>query len=244
MRFNLGKIGHDFLVFDDVKLSDHFVVRTLDMPLLPTLDANIIEVDGKPGAWFSSLKIGTRDINVGLGILMDTRDRKDIIKAWIDLSDKLAKDKVCKLEIGNGYYVNAMLVGDSETETNGKWSIVNVAFRCFDPYIYGKEHDIALKQGDNKIYVNGKVATYPYIEISGATTTTVTNKNTDEKIRVEKIPSGKKLEIDMENHGCRCNGVYMAADPTISDFWPITPGEVTINVSSGTGTLKYKEVYL
>lgn len=244
MRFNLGKIGHNFLVYDGVNLSDHFVVRTMDMPLLPTITERTIEIDGKPGAWYTGRQIGTRDIVVGLGILNETKKRQDIIKHWIDLSDKLAKDKVCKLEIGNNLYVNAFLVGDTATSTNGKWSIVDITFRCFDPYIYGKEHSVALKAGDNKIIVEGKSATYPTIQLSGATTTTITYKEKDDKIKIPKIPSGKTLIVDMENHNCMAGDVYTPADPTISDFWPIDPGTITINVSSGSGTLKYKEVYL
>lgn len=243
MRMNLGNIGHNFVRFDGVNLSDHFIVRTFDMPLLPTIDANTIEVDGYPGAWFTGRKIGTRDINIGLGILMDTRRRNDIMRAWIDLSDKLTKDKVCKLEIGNGFYVNAFLVGDTATTTNGKWSITTVTFRCFDPYIYKDEHVITLKQGNNSFFVEGKVDTYPLIEITGASTATITNKNTDEQIRIENIPTGT-LVIDMEHHECSSKGVYVPSDPTVSDFWPISPGQCTIGLTSGSGTLKYKEVYL
>lgn len=245
MLRNLGKIGYDFLVYDGVVLSDHFIVRTFNMPLCPTLDPNYIEVDGRPGVWFTGNKIGTRDITVGLGILMDNgQTREDAVKAWVDLSDKLVKNEIKKLEIGNGLYVNAAMVGDSAITTRGDWGIVDVSFRCFDPYVYGADHAVQLKSGDNNFYVEGKLPTFPTIEISGATTTTITNKTTSDKIKVTKIPTGKTVVIDMEHHNCKAGDVYVAADPTISDFWTINPGNVTINVSSGSGTLKYKEVYL
>lgn len=241
---NLGNIGHNFLAYDGVNLSDHFVVRTFDMPILPTIDANMIEIDGKPGAWFMSRKIGTRDIIVGLGILNDTKDRKEIVRRWTDLSNMLQKEKVAKLEIGEGRYVNALLVGESLPETKGKWSIVELTFRCFDPYIYGEEHEQALKAGNNTFNVKGQVSTYPIIEITGATTTTITNQGTGDKIKVSGLSTSNKLVIDMENHICMVGDVYKPADPTISDFWTIDPGNITINVSSGSGTLKYKERYL
>lgn len=243
MRMNFGDVGHNFLIYDGVNLSDHFVVRTVDMPLLPTIDARTVEIDGKPGAWFSGRQIGTRDITVGLGILADSRDRKSIVKAWADLSDKLAKDKVCKLEIGNGLFVNAFVVGDTPTGTNGRWSTTEVTFRCFDPYIYGREHTVPLAQGNNTFPVHGKVPTYPVIEITGASTTTVTYKETDDRIRVERIPKSP-LVIDMANHVCKVGGDYAPADPTVSDFWPLKPGTATVNVTSGTGTLTYREVFL
>lgn len=243
---NLSDIGHNFLVYDGVNLSDYFVVRTFDMPILPTIDANMIEIDGKPGAWFMSRKIGTRDIIVGLGILNDSKDRKDIVRRWTDLSNMLQKEKVAKLEIGEGRYVNALLIGESLPETRGKWSIVELTFRCFDPYIYGEEHTENLTSGNNTFIVKGQVSTYPIIELYGATSTstTITNMRTGDKIRISGITSSSQLVIDMENHNCMIGSTYKPADPTISDFWPIQPGSITINVASAHGTLKYKERYL
>lgn len=244
MKMNLSNIGHTFLKYDGVNLSDNFIVRSVDMPLLPSIDASSIAIDGKAGAWFSKRKIGTRDINVGLGILNDTRDRREILEAWYMLSDKLAKDRVCKLEIGNGKYVNAILIGDTETTTNGRWSTVNVTFRCFDPYIYGENHVESLKTGNNQIFIHGKCPAYPVFNITGASTTTITNVKTGDKIRVEGLSDDQTLSVDMANYSCTVGGIHKPADPTVSDFWPVGPGEVTINLSSGTGSLKYMEVFL
>lgn len=244
MKMNLSNVGHKFLVYDGVNLADHFIVSSVNMPLLPTIDASTIKIDGKPGEWFSKRMIGTRDVSVKLSILNDTRDRRDIMETWFMLSDVIAKDKIGKLEIGNGRYVNAMLVGDTETETNGRFSTVNVAFRCFDPYIYGEEHSATLKTGNNAITVMGKYPTYPTIEITGASTTTLTNSATGEKVRVEGLSSSQTLVINMAEYRCTVNGLYKSADLTVSDFWPIAPGGVTLNLSSGTGTLRYRELYL
>lgn len=244
MKMNLSNIGHNFLVYDGVNLADHFIVRTFDMPLLPGIEASTIKIDGRPGEWFSKRAIGTRDIYVGLGILNDTKDRKDILENWFLLSDKLTKDKPCKLEIGNGYYVNAILVGDTQTTTTGKWSIVEVQFTCYDPYIYGEEHEVSLKTGNNTFNVKGKYSTYPVITINGASTTTITDTKTGDKIRVEDIASGKSLVINMNEHRCLVDGLYKPADLSVSDFWALKPGENTLNLSSGTGTLVYRELYL
>ena len=244
MKMNLSNIGHTFLAYDGVNLSDHFVVKSIDMPLLPTIDAASIAIDGKPGAWFSKRQIGTRDIIVGLGMLNDDRNRKDILQNWIMLSDILAKDTECKLELGDGRYVNAVLVGDTEMEFNGRWSVVNVTFRCFDPYVYGDEHTVSLKQGNNTFNVLGKYPTNPVIKITGASTVTVTDNDTGDKVRVESIASGKTLVIDMGEYRCTIDGLYKSADLTVTDFWPLRPGRNTLNLSSGSGTLTYREVYL
>lgn len=244
MRHNLERVGYKELIFDGVRLSDYFVVRSLNMPLLPTIEANTLQVDGKPGAYYMSRSIGTRDVMVGLGILNDTRSKKEIIKAWIDLSDKLDKEHVCKLEIGNGLYVNAALVGDTATTTNGRWSIVDVTFRCFDPYIYGREHTEQIATGLNAIRVISKAKTYPKFELSGATDITLTNNNTGDRIRVPGLIASQKLTIDMANHVCKIGETYKAADPTVSDFWPIAGGDITLNLSAGSGTMTYREAYL
>lgn len=244
MRMNLSNIGHDFLVYDGVNLADNFTVRTIDMPMLPEIEASSITIDDKAGAWFSKRRMGTRDIIVGLGILNDTKDRKDILETWWMLSDTLAKDKECKLELGNGYYVNAILVGDTNTSTDRRWSIVDVKFRCFDPYIYGEEHTETLKAGNNTINVKGKYPTYPTIKISGATTTTLTDSDTGDKVRVEGIASGKTLVIRMDECRCTVDDLYKMADPTVTDFWPLRAGSNKLNLSSGSGTLTYREVYL
>lgn len=245
MKMNLSDIGHDFVIFDGVNLSDHFVVRTFEMPLLPTIEASSIAIDGKAGEWFSRRKIGTRDINIGFGILNDSKDRKDVLKTWFMLSDYLAKDKVCKLEIGNGLYVNAVLVGDTGTTTNGKWSIVNVTFRCFDPYIYGEEHTETLSAGTNTIYVKGKYPTYPVLNLKATTTTVqVQDSTTSDRVRIPSTASGNTIVIDMENCKTTLNGVYKAVDPTVTDFWPLRIGENRLTLTGCSGTLTYREVYL
>ena len=245
MRLNLSNIGHNFLVYDGVNLSDFFVVRTFDMPLLPSIEAASIAIDGKAGEWFASRKVQTRDIVIGLGTLNETKNRKDIMAAWFNLSDKLAKDKVCKLEIGNGLYVNALLIGDTSINTDGKWSIVNVTFRCFDPYIYGKEYTETLKSGTTTINVKGKCSTFPVINLTASSSTVLlTDLDTGDRIRYTGMASGTKIVVDMANYKSTVNGVYKAADLTVSDFWPLHTGDNRLQLTGATGSLTYREMYL
>lgn len=245
MRTNLSEIGYKFLVYDGVNLSDHFIVRTFEMPMLPSVEASSVKIDGRAGEWYASRRYSVRDIDVGLGILNDTRDRPDALKTWLMLSDKLTKDKVCKLELGGGLYVNALLVGDTSMTTNGRWSIVNVTFRCFDPYIYGEEHTETLKAGANTLYIKGKCPTYPVLTLK-ATTTTVQVQDTDttDRVRIPSTASGNNIVVDMGQHRCTLNDAYKPADPTVTDFWPLRIGENHITVTGASGTLTYREMYL
>lgn len=243
MIFNYEKLGYHNLMFDGVKLSDSFVVRSFDMPWLPTINENTIEIDGKPGAWYAGRNIGTRDVTVGLGILNETRDKEEIIEMWIRLSSKLNKEEVCKLEFGHGYYVNAVLVGDTPTTTKGKWSITTATFRCFDPYIYGKDHSEPLTAGKNTFKIAGNAKAFPRFEIQGSTDVLLVNDDTGDRIHVPNLQSGSKLVIDMEHYFCKVGDIYKAADPSVSDFWPVS-GDVTLSLNAGSGVMTYKEAYL
>lgn len=245
MNMNLGKIGERAIVYDGVSLADYFIIRYVRFPILPIIEANTMQIDGMPGAWFSSRNIGTRTIQIGLGILGESEFHTDIFDEWLRLSGLISKDKVAKLEIGNGLYVNAMFTGESPIETNHNWSIVELNFECFDPFIYGKEHEEPIKTGNNAITVDGSKKTYPVFNLTASgTTVTVRNVSTGEQVRITGVSSGTKIVVDMEQYKVTMNGSFKAIDPSVSDFWPIEAGEATINVTGATGTMTYKERYL
>lgn len=245
MRMNLSEVGHDFVAFDGVNLSDHFIVRTFSMPMLPSIEANTLSIDGKAGKWFASRSIGTRDIVIGLGTLNDTQSMKDIMRTWFELSPMLTKGEERKLEIGNGLYVNAVLVGDTALTTRKNWSIVEVTFRCFDPWIYGEEYTETLASGANTIYVRGEYPTYPTLALRASSTTVqVQDTVTSDRVRIPSTASGNSIVIDMEHCKTTANGIYKPVDPTVTDFWALRPGENRLTLTGCSGTLTYREMYL
>lgn len=245
MKMNLGKIGQRSLVYDGVALSDYFVVRYVRFPIMPPIDVNTIEIDGMPGAFFSSRKISTRSISIGLGFLGESEFHTDIFDEWLKVSGLIAKDKVARLDIGNNLYVYAMFTGESNISTNHNWSTVELNFECFDPFVYGEEHTVTLKSGNNVIDIKGSKPAMPVLELTASSTTvTIRNTTTGEQVRMTGVSSGSKIVVDMENYKATMNGNFKAVDPTVSDFWPVGPGEVTINLSGATGTMTYKERYL
>lgn len=242
---NLSRIGDNGIVYNGVPLSDYFVVRGVDMPLMPTIDTTSLVIDGKAGAWFTSRQIGTRDITVRLGMLEETNDRVTSMEDWMALSDLLAKDEEHRLDLGNGYYVNAIMTGNSDILRNHNWSTAEITFRCFDPYIYGDTYTVDLVAGDNEIHVRGKYPTFPVFEFTGIDGTfTLTNKNNGKLVRVHDVVSDAVLTVNMEEYRCLIRSYYKAADPSVSDFWPIDPGVLHLDVSAGTGTMTYTERYL
>ena len=245
---NLSRIGDIDLTYDGVALSDHFIVANVAMPLLPTFDSSAMYIDGKPGAWFTGRKIGTRDIRVTLKLLSDTKKRIDAMETWIGLSGLIAKDKVCKLELGNGYYVNAIMMDDSPLNRTGRMSTAEITFRCFDPYIYGEEHTVDIKSGSNIVVIEGQCPVWPTFEITGHSTSAanaIRDTKTGYQVRVPSIAaSTAKLVVDMAGHYCTLNGNYKACDPSVTDFFQLPVGENTISLSYGSGIMKYTEMYL
>lgn len=245
---NLSRIGDIDLVYDGVPLSDHFIIASVSMPLLPTFEASALYIDGKPGAWFAGRKIGTRDIRVTLGLLGDSRRRADAMEAWMAVSGLIAKDRECKLELGGGYYVNAIMMDDSQLTRNGRWSRADIVFRCFDPFIYGETHTVDIKSGNNAVTIEGDYPAWPTITVTGHSTSAanyIRDTDTGRQVRVPSISaSSATLVIDMAGHFCTLNGNYKAADPSVTDFWSMKPGTNNLNLAYGSGTLTYTETYL
>lgn len=244
---NLSRIGDLGLVYDGVPLSDHFIVNKVSMPLMPNFDASTLYIDGKPGAWFAGRKVGTRDIRVNLGMLSDTKKRVDALDNWLAVSDILAKDKICKLELGNGLYVNAIVMDDSQMTRKGKWSTADITFRCYDPYIYGEEHTVEFSSGNFVVNIEGKQPVWPVYKLTGHSSSygnTLINNNTGQRVKVNSLTSTTELIVDMEAHRCTVNGAYKPVDPSVSDFWPLKPGSNSLYLSYGSGSFTYRETYL
>lgn len=242
---NRGRVGCTKVVFDGFVLSDVFEVRDVRAPLLPPIEANVLEISEKPGAYFTSRKIRTRDIVIPLALDAESRCPVDINEAWAKFVPKFLKNEPKKLQIGTRGYIWAMLTGETNIENEAYKGVIEMTFTCFDPFYYGKEHTVDLKSGNNQIFVYGGCPAYPKFELSGISgTCTIKNNDSGDLLRVTGLTSTTTLRAYMEEHYCTVNGSYREADPTISDFWPIDPGDCTINLSAGSGKLTYQERYL
>lgn len=242
VRLNNGRVGCTKLVYDGFVLSDVFEVRDVNAPLLPPIEAQMLEIADKPGAFFASRKIRTRDVIITLALDAQSRCPVDINEAWSEFVPKLLKNTPRKLQIGSRGYLWAMLTGETNIEREAYKGVIEMTFTCFDPFYYGEEHEFNLKSGDNSIFVRGNAGAYPKIELSGISgTCTIKNNNTGEQLRVAALTSTTTLRAYMEEHYCTVNGSYREADPTVSDFWPLEPGDNVINISAGTGKLTYQE---
>lgn len=242
---NMGRIGCTKVVYDGFVLSDVFEVRDVAAPWLPPIEASTLEISDHPGAWYVTRNIRTRDIILTLALDAQSRCSMDIRHAWREFSPKLAKNKPCKLELGDDGYVWAMLTGETPITNEAYKGVIDVTFTCFDPYYYGEVHTVDLTAGSNNIYIHGGCSAYPQFEVTGVSgTCTIMNGRTAEQLRVTGLTSTTTLYAYMEDCYCAVNGAYREADPQVSDFWPLEPGDNVINLSAGHGTLTYQERYL
>lgn len=245
MISKLLKVGDWDITFDGEHLAKYFVVCKVDMTMLPEISINEVQIAGRPGSWYSSRQIGTRDVTIRLGLLNETRDRIESLENWVNRAYLLSKDQECKLELGDYYYVNAVLVGQSPITRRQQWNTVDLTFRCCDPYIYRREFEVPLVSGDNTVVVTGTCPAWPVFEITGGSSTfQLRNMDTGHQVKVDTLSSTAKLIVDMKRRRCEIGGAYKAADPTVTDFWPLNPGENNIRLQTGSGVLRYTEVFI
>lgn len=244
MRMNYSRVGCTGIVFDGVNLSDAFQVVDVSIPLLPTFSAVTHELAQRPGSYFASRKVGTREIAVKLRLDAEDRNPLQIFKAWRELSAIFNKPDPRKLQLDEERYCHAMMVGESEVENEAYYGVVEFTFICFDPYFYGREHEIALGDGGTASFdVQGSVEVYPKLELTAtADSVLVTNAVTGDYVRVPDTASGSKVAIDMERQTATIGGEY-APVHLASDFFPVE-GAAKVKVDGASGTLAYEERYL
>ncbi len=242
---NLDQIGCPGIIYDGVNLSDIFEVHDIQVPMLPAIEAVTQEMAERPGAYYHSRKVKTREIVMKLGLNAGSRCPLDIYHAWREHSGLLAKKEPKKLQLKEDRYIWAMLTGESGIDNVGYRGIAELTFSCFDPFFYGEQRTEILSSGSNAVQVHGGVAAFPVFDITASgTTVELTNADTGEKVKVTGLTSGTHLMIDMASYRCTVNGNYKAADMSVTDFWPLEPGAASLTLTGGGGTMTYEERYL
>lgn len=242
MRMNYSEQGCTGLVYDGVDLSDVFTVADIEIPLLPTFEGVTQDVPQRAGLYFAYRKIGTRAVKMKLMLNAESRCPVDVFEAWNDVSAILSKPDPRRLYLNGEKYVNAVLIGDTPIEEEGYYGTVELTFMCYDPYVYGSQHEVALS-GTTEFNVAGG-ATYPVLQVTTTSTSVrIDNMETGDYVRVPSIASGRALTIDMEaQRVTNASGEYIAID-LLSDFFPIE-GSARIKLTGCTGKLTYRERYL
>ena len=244
MRLNYSRTGASGLIYDGQNLSDIFQIVDISIPLLPTIEAVTHDLAQRPGAYFASRKVGTREIRLKLRLDAETRDPMGIFRAWREVSGIFNKTEPKKMHLGEDKYCYAMLVGESQLTDEAYYGVVELTFLCFDPYFYGKEHEIALSNNSTASFdVKGTVAAYPKLELTASTTSvTITNMVTGEFVTIPSTANGSSVKVDMEKQLATIGNSY-APVYLLSDFFNVE-GAAQVKVVGASGTLRYEERYL
>lgn len=244
MRLNYSRTGATGLMFDGQNLTDTFQIVDVSIPLLPKFEAVTHDLAQHAGSYFATLKIGTREIKVKLRLDAETRDPMGIFQAWREVSWMFVKGEPKRLQLNEEAYCNAMFVGETPITNEAYYGVVELGFLCFDPFFYGKEHEIALSNNATATFdVKGSVSAYPKLELTASSTTvTVTNVATGDFVTIPGTRSGAKIAIDMERQRSTIGGEYAPVD-MLSDYFTID-GTAQIRLAGASGTLRYEERYL
>lgn len=242
MRLNYSRTGCTGLVYDGHDLTDVFQVVSVSIPLLPTFEAVTQELAQRPGSYFASRKVGTREIKVKLRLDAETRDPMGIFREWREVSSLLSKDAPKKLRLDEDRYCYAIAVGETEIVDEAYYGVVEVTFACHDPFFYGQVHEMPFA-GEASFHVLGSECAYPMIDlVATSPTVVVTNADTAEYVRIPNLKAGAKVAIDMARQQATVGGEYAPVD-LMSDFFPVS-GDARVKVTGAKGTIKYQERYL
>lgn len=236
--------GLRHVIYDGVDLADWFEVTALDAPAFAPVTPVTSEVPGKAGVHYHSARTGSIEITLRLMARADRDDPADVLEMWRTLKPLLLKDEPKPLHLDSERYYLAMVTGDFPLEFIGARGAVDVTFTCFDPRLYGAEHVVELEAGTNRLLVLSGDDTWPTIRIRDARgPLTVKDEDT---ARMVVVPGAGEAEVTIDMEGCKVSSGlgYLPVDVSLTDFFPLRAGsEAHINVSAGSGTLTYREVY-
>lgn len=249
MRWDMNRLvgrGHDNVTLDGVDLGRMFELIEIDVQPFPALSAVTTDVPGRAGSHLHGRTLGTRDVTVRLAVRASDRDPLAVDRAWRRMSPLLVKGHVATLHLDDEHGLDVMAVEVSELERAGDRGIVTVTFRAFDPRFKGPEHAVALSSSATRFMAVTQCETWPTVTVSGASgTLQVRNRTTGEQVVVPDVSSSATIVVDMEDAKVHANGAFKAVDMAQTDFWSLLPGkEYEVLLSSGTGTLTYREMAL
>lgn len=240
------KIGAQNVTYDGRSLSHYFNILGIKYQAYPDITINAANVPGRPGGRFGSRELGSRNIVLSLSFKGYDRNPMHVYQVWRKLLPLLMKDEPKPLVLDESKTIYAVVSSVTDLETISNRGFVEVTLTATDPFFYGTKHVIPLVSGSNKFKVLGDYAVRPLIEITNVSgALDVTNNNTSERIHIPQVLStSAKVTIDTDRLRCEANGSYLECDLTVSDYFQLDPGMADIQISRGSGTLTYQELFL
>lgn len=247
MRHNMGRLdleGVHNVVFDGHDLSEAFEVLDINPGGFPEVTDLTAELPGDAGEHYFGRRLGARDVTVSLSLHTFTTDPLEILREWRRYSPLLTRPTPGRLYLDDEMYLMAVLTGETPISFLGERALVEVTFRCHDPYFHGETHTIALDPEQATAFrIVSQCDTWPTLDLGATGSTVEVREKTSGLVVAVPDAQGKTLHVDTNAMRVEDDdGTFVPVDMAKTDFFPLSPNvtcEVTI--TGATGTLTYEE---
>jgi predicted phage tail component-like protein len=161
------------LYVNDIVSPDYLVIESISNQLLPDISVKTTKVPGRVGEINQGTELGTRVIEVMVGIIGTTKanldERERELTTWLFYSEP----QKLQLPNNNKYYMAQ--VSDVDIENTLIFGRGKITFLCTDPVAYGDEIVIPFSPTDTNpitIVNNGNMDAFPKIELTFTDNTT------------------------------------------------------------------------
>lgn len=236
------------MIFDGVDLSTHMHAECA-RPVMASPTVSTSTVAGRDGFEVSGVKLESIDVGVECYVLPGwPLPMKEGIRATSDLKRIIASELYRKekkrlvFDDDPGLYCMAIATGVSDVERVGYVDYFTVTFTC-DPIFHSFDETVQeLAAGANVLTVGGTAPTAPLFEIKASSNRVTLTKGDGQQVTAE-CSNGSVVRFDMERRRATVNG----SDTRVtlaSRFFQLEPGESSVHVSGGSGSVRYREAWL
>lgn len=233
------------MIYNGVDLSDYFIASSASNSLMPSVKINTQRVSGKDGEIYLGRHYEPREIKVKM-LMNPTCDKEE---AFMSLAEVISSESPKELVIEEDSERSYMAVVSGGTDLDSLWRYGGgeIVFYCPDPIAYGCEHEHRFNTSGS-FYVGGNYPTRATIEavpLAGSTWQIV-NANTGKFIKVNYPFDGTDyLILDMDAQVCTVNDVIADKYVTLdSDYFQFDPGTVTLNASTSSVIVRWRDRWL
>lgn len=237
------------MMFNDIDFTPYLKVENIRRDILPPRSIFSKKIPGRLGHRFIKVEMEPRTIEVDVRLI--ERNRKAVQEKVRQIAGMLHTTEPKKLILRDEptRYNIAILSESTDIEKFVNTGFATLRFLCLDPLSYSIEKNIIQLGQSTTIYNKGTFETTGTINININNNTNyleVLLVETGEKIYIEdNLTTGDKILINLQDEYVKKNDVLiMDKLHIISDFFELPVGKFTIKLSSGTGTLEFREVWL
>ena len=207
--------------------------------IAPKIDAETVEVPGRPGEVFVRAHMEPLEIPVHMRLRLrsgsgtdDVADKRRMLSAIFTSG---APVQLVLPDEPTRYYLALLTDPDALTAL---WSAgsCDATFTAFDPIAYGHDRAVELEGETTLVAPGGNYETRPVLELEASGgPLEVHLEETGEFVRlVDEPEAGNRIVVDMSERRATIDGVYAAVDID-SDFFALAPGTNHVRVSGASG---------